>query len=603
MLQTITKNGLGSFDEALCASLLTQRDAIASILCDNSGASKLAKTRPLPITTGGDRALKAKKSHLSLIGPFRILGPDGTDITPTSSLRQAVIAVIVLSPEARVSRTRLMSLFWPSSALRQAQASLRAALFKLRKDLESLGPDTLRIDDHTVAFNLDRFDRDIDKVSATKMGQAVLLEGLDLVIRDGEAFESWLREERRSWTERAPDPAAPVTPIAQNPVELWIPPHLDSVRSRVRLNLGFAPAHATTEAARLFATVLETQIRDAATQSGAAEIAPDPKINADLRLDVSVVEESATWQVVVRMIRRDSLQSTLVAYSDLPADLTRAISSAALAPLIDSVVDTIVRQTAISVDLGLTDMLAEVNAMYMAEPDALVSLREELAASPTGNEAQNAAIRSVLETFILGESLDNGDPSDAQVSLAIAAFDAVQRGQTRNPLEMTLAGYGLDFIAADKMRALGLMHEAVHDAPEMALAWDNLAITYYRHGDFERARIAAEQALKFGFGSPLIGVFETTYSMICLANGDTAASAYYGKRAMARNATYFSTQCHTAAALAMQDQLHDAKDIVRQIRMAHPGITLSDIEDRFMIRFPPQAQNQLLTGLIKAGLT
>ena len=63
---------------------------------------------------------------------------DGTDATPSSALRQALLAVLVVSPGQARSRKSLQSLFWGDSDGDRAAANLRTALYLLRQDLAAL---------------------------------------------------------------------------------------------------------------------------------------------------------------------------------------------------------------------------------------------------------------------------------------------------------------------------------------------------------------------------------------------------------------------------------------------------------------------------------
>ncbi|MBB97626.1 MAG: hypothetical protein CML68_23880 [Rhodobacteraceae bacterium] len=531
---------------------------------------------------------------------------------------QAILAVVAMSPQARLSRTKLMDLLWPSSGAKEARTSLRVALSKLRAEFRHSAPDLLDIDDRVVGLAPDAFERDIDADDPGRRAGEELLEGLDVSLRDSEGFETWLRDERSAWAERtAPQKtqALPPLPKLRSPVGQGVPSPLDpprgpllpptelwSVEPRVRLTLGQLPVATSSEAGRVFGQVVLNQVCDAAAHSGVAIPVDRPEDRADIRLEAVVAELGGTWQVEIRLNRRDSLRATLVSEARLPSDLKQAMNSPGMQQIIDQAVDALIRQKPIGVDLGMQGLVDEISAMYLAGQSQRLELRANLAAAEGTLPRKSTVIRSFLETFILGENVDDGEPSEDQLALALRAAEAVYEGGNLNPVELSLTGYGLDFIAADRSRAFNLMHEAVHAGPEVALAWDNLAITYFRHGDFERARLAAQNALKFGYDSPLIGIFETTYCMTCLATGDAAAADYYGRRALRRNGTYLSAQCHTAAAVALNGQVETAEDMVRQMLDTRPDLTLALIEERFMARFPQQAQEALLRGLRLAGL-
>lgn len=112
---------------------------------------------------------------------------DGTDATPSSALRQALLAVLVVSPGQARSRKSLQSLFWGDLDGDRAAANLRTALYLLRQDLAAFGPDILLTDRMTIRPHHGR-------ITAQEVERRPdFLEGLDLGLRGCEAFEDWLR--------------------------------------------------------------------------------------------------------------------------------------------------------------------------------------------------------------------------------------------------------------------------------------------------------------------------------------------------------------------------------------------------------------------------
>lgn len=137
-----------------------------------------------------------------LNGAFRVLMDDGTDATPSSALRQALLAVLVVSPGQARSRKSLQSLFWSDSDGDRAAANLRTALYLLRQDLAAFGPDILLTDRMTIRLHHDR-------ITAQQVERRPdFLEGLDLGLRGCEPFEDWLRLMRAG-----PEPLAPAAAV------------------------------------------------------------------------------------------------------------------------------------------------------------------------------------------------------------------------------------------------------------------------------------------------------------------------------------------------------------------------------------------------------
>lgn len=147
--------------------------------------------------TGAQHALRHCGS-VALAGSFRVLLDDGTDVTPSSALRQALLAVLVVSPNQARSRKSLQSLFWADSDSEKAAASLRSTLYQVRQDLAAFGPEILLTDRMTIRLQTNRI-----RPQQTEIGQD-FLEGLDIGLKGCEPFEDWLRLMRAGPRNREP---------------------------------------------------------------------------------------------------------------------------------------------------------------------------------------------------------------------------------------------------------------------------------------------------------------------------------------------------------------------------------------------------------------
>ncbi len=155
------------------------------------------------------RAQSLPGATVFCLGSFRVLAPDGTDITPSSALRQAILAVLVLAPGQSRPRRLLQEMFWGASEAGRAAASLRSSLYLLRQDLAALGPDILLTDRLSVRLR----PASLEAAPVAARG-GTLLEALDLDLAGCEGFEDWLRQ-MRATSEDPPDPAdAPRLPAA-----------------------------------------------------------------------------------------------------------------------------------------------------------------------------------------------------------------------------------------------------------------------------------------------------------------------------------------------------------------------------------------------------
>ncbi len=134
---------------------------------------------------------RGAKFQLNLLGPFRLLAPDGQRIDVSSKKGQALIAMLAVAGGGERTRSWLQTRLWGSRGADQAQASLRSELSALRNRINA--PGSILASDHNRLW----LDLSLIDVDAREMGvaeAAEFLEGLDIAGEDG--FEDWLREER-----------------------------------------------------------------------------------------------------------------------------------------------------------------------------------------------------------------------------------------------------------------------------------------------------------------------------------------------------------------------------------------------------------------------
>ncbi len=129
---------------------------------------------------------------LELLGPFRLLAPDGRRIDVSSRKSQALIAMLAVSSGGERTRSWLQGQLWGSRGPDQAQSSLRSELSNLRTLLNTEDKPLLHADHISIWLNLDRIRVDARNINAAGGGE--FLEGLDIPGED--SFEDWLREQR-----------------------------------------------------------------------------------------------------------------------------------------------------------------------------------------------------------------------------------------------------------------------------------------------------------------------------------------------------------------------------------------------------------------------
>ncbi len=132
--------------------------------------------------------------RLELMGPFRLLGPDGKRIPVNSKKAQALIAMLAVSSGGERTRSWLQTQLWGSRGQDQAQASLRSELSAVRSTLNGSANQIIASDKNRVWLDLSRMSIDARDLGSPSGQSGDFLEGLDIPGEEG--FEEWLRGER-----------------------------------------------------------------------------------------------------------------------------------------------------------------------------------------------------------------------------------------------------------------------------------------------------------------------------------------------------------------------------------------------------------------------
>lgn len=163
-------------------------------------------TRIVPMRTTGvmDRFLDrvgvnsdtggAMTAEAYMFGPFRVVGRDGSELTPTGQLRRAILAVLLMSPGRSCTKQYLVDLFWAQSEPTKSRASLRTALSTLKKELAPLGDEVITSDRYHVRLTGQALTVSVGQ--RAESAQLPFLQDLDVDARGADGFEEWLRDMR-----------------------------------------------------------------------------------------------------------------------------------------------------------------------------------------------------------------------------------------------------------------------------------------------------------------------------------------------------------------------------------------------------------------------
>ena len=149
--------------------------------------------------------------ELTLLGGFQARCGEAPPLSLSSRKAHALLAYLALPPGSAHPRDKLAALLWGELPEAEARASLRQALFTLRKALprSALLVDgaTIALDPATVDVDVGRFERRVAESTPAALAEtADLYQGdllAGLVLKDAPDFEEWLLGERERLREMA----------------------------------------------------------------------------------------------------------------------------------------------------------------------------------------------------------------------------------------------------------------------------------------------------------------------------------------------------------------------------------------------------------------
>jgi DNA-binding SARP family transcriptional activator len=145
--------------------------------------------------------------HLELLGDFRLRTEARTLVTISAKKSQAMLAYLAVKPSQLVSRDKMASLLWSSTAPEQARQSLRQTLSTLRKELAQVSSqkilleesDFLSLDASLIYVDVAQFESLIATGTPEALDPATTLyagDFLDGFLIDEEKFDQWVIAER-----------------------------------------------------------------------------------------------------------------------------------------------------------------------------------------------------------------------------------------------------------------------------------------------------------------------------------------------------------------------------------------------------------------------
>lgn len=521
------------------------------------------------------------KAVVNLFGAFQIGLNDGQQIQFPSPMRQAILAVLLLSPRMRKTRKALQALLWANSSSSKAAGSLRKALFTLRQELMPLGSDVLGGDREAVWLDPERF------VVPNTGPPESLLEGLDLGLKGAEGFEDWLRE-MRATTDK------PILPVSRQPPPLAPPANQISLGLLRHLPEGAAQAD-MIRADRFTDLVLQFLIQTTRVaifdlrQIGAMAF-PFPVENGhgpSHWLSCTLEPSGKAIQLRLREAGTGRLLWSCESES-FAEDETQAF-------VMGEYLSEVLRACPTSGAASDLFPLTALTGLFSLDTALINRTERQLHRMATEGDAPvPACLNAFAQIFTVHETLGTVRPTT--VEDLCWTLSRVQRSDQMLPLCQSLIGYTLHMLHAENDLALDLLEEARRRAPRLALNLDHLAVLRMANGDLDGAEEALMECLKLGALSPWRYTYDVTGAMLFLAKGDTAKALYHANRALFRQPRYMGALRYAMAGLTLSGQVTDARRLLRRIHTLRPEFNLSDWVEGLARRSSADLSTKLVKG-------
>lgn len=565
------------------------------------------------------------RASLYVLGPLRLLDPEGRDCTPTSTLLQALLAVLALSPHGKRTRAKLQDMFFGEIDALHSGQNLRQTILRLKRSLAASRLDIVEIDANAVRLKLEAVDVDVLRYSedcsgASEVRRAFgqelpeILEGLNLRSSCREEFEDWLRQERQRWWDllegileaETIEPAADRRPqVAARPAQFvastgaqdlavgLLPSAIQNAAPQLLfLADGFIESVATALRDVMLAEIYD--YRDSSGLFAPRDAGPGPPV----LLRVKAHEDGS--RVVLTLVAYQCSEAKLLwTWSiELPRDDASGFEAMRFVnEAVDRVCETLVKLA--SGASGGTPYHV-LNLMFRFDSASLALARSTLErAYEEGGDSVHLSLLAYLNSFRVGEHWLSYD--DAVRDETKRLVDAVLESTPFNSLTLAMTGHACGYILHDHGLAIDLLERSTRLNASLAICWDHLALNYLYVGRLQDAQHASEMAIQLGRFSPFGFTYDATMCMICAIRGDYARAVEYGERSLARRPNFGAPLRYTAVSYAHLGEAEAARRIIRHIRSMSPDFSASWVATNRFAVVDKDATARLLVGLQKAG--
>ena len=406
-------------------------------------------------------------------GPFRVKDDDGTDVTPAGMKERALLALVLLSPGQRRTRSWLQDKLWSDRDPQQGSGSLRQALSNIRKALSKSG-DRLKADRTAIWLDPEVV------LSTDEAGD--LLDDID--VRDPE-FSNWLRDQRQVTAQIAADSGA----------SLGLP------NGRIRAKVLLRHTDQDLSSRMTFLTRLLSQriagdlllIGEMDVLQSGPDVEAAQQEYANTLVEIETYGEGDAGFVMVRVTGLPSRRAVWSGRMSISASISDLWDAPEATRLVNQTVRKVADFVAAAPHMAhqLTFHRA-VRRVYEYDRDALAKA-DEMFSSVQDGELRGPAM--AWRSFIrLTNALEFRDSNAEMVAEASAFADEALRTTADHPVVLALTSQVRLKLEGDLDAAHYLALRAVEVGDQNPYALDALSQTMILHGQFERANDLAQRA-------------------------------------------------------------------------------------------------------------
>ncbi|MEM7208915.1 MAG: hypothetical protein AAF434_13920 [Pseudomonadota bacterium] len=510
---------------------------------------------------------------------------------------RAILAMLALAPENRISRSLLKDRLWSDRSEEQASASLRQTLSVLRKSVSS-GLHALAITQEHIGY-----DPDLVQVVYPRHGET-LLAGFD--IRDQE-FEEWLRQERTNHEVQSPDQtdSAPVQRLASskdvNVVAIGILPSLSDYSSHQLSTVGDLVSDLIAREFRNFGVADTYDYRNKIIPGTTGDAAAS---GVDFMMQITVQLLDGYYFINCRFYDPIDNKQLWGGYCRVAAN-SDYLESDDLRQFSNEVLDVVLfifnspSFTTRNEDrTGAKLALSAVNEILKGRNGDLNRANEQLdRAYNLNNKSVYLGWKTHIVAYLLGERLvDN--PAEQRRELREIMQLAEEQGRF-NPITLALVAHTYSFVFRDYGKAQEIYRRMFQLNPMQAICFDLSAVTNVYLGAKQLAYDQSQLALKLGRFSPYRYCIETTCAMAAAINKRYDEAILHGDRATEQKPTFTAALRYLTAAKSLAGDKEGAISSYQRLTNLEPDFTVGSITDKNY----PIAGTGETASLIKAGIS